>query len=410
MISTNFYLDTRQTKSGTPAPLKISIFHLKETAYIATGIKVLPEQWDSSAHQAKSRTIQRRADDVMYDVNSIITELTKKGKLDGLSARGIRDAVEKELNPDANIPTMFVNYFLSFAADRNKERTTEIYMATHKKILDFDANANSLTFEDIDLGWLDRFDSFLMLTSPKKNARNVHFRNIRAVFNDALKKGITLSYPFRMFQVRPEPTMKKNLHVDQLRALFNAEVKQWQQKYVDFFKICFMLIGINTEDILHVKKIVGGRIEYWRAKTDKPYSIKVEPECQVLLDKYKGEKFLLNILDTYSSTHNWTSKVDNELKTISDELGLPPISVYWCRHSWATIAAELDIPDRTIAESMGHSPKTVTNIYINFDPVKIDRANRQVLDYVLYDKKPQDMFDVIRQLNENVANIARNAN
>ena len=403
MIATKFYLDSRKTKDGRPAPLMITISIKRETAYLNTGIRILPDNWDAQALQARSRTVQRQADDVMYSVNTMLSKLTEDGTLDGLSAKEIRNEVRRKLSPKEIRPVKFLDVFEQYAESREKPRTKEIYFATMKKILDFEPGAYSLTFEKIDIGWLDRFDSFLMPTSPKKNARNVHFRNIRAVFNDALKKGITMSYPFRMFRVRPEPTMKRCLNVEHLRTLFNAEVKPWQQKYVDFFKICFMLIGINTEDILHAKNTVGGRLEYWRAKTDKPYSIKVEPECQELLDKYKGEKYLLNILDTYASTHNWTSKVDTELKTICNELGLPPISVYWCRHSWGTIAAELDIPDRTIAESMGHSPKTVTNIYINFDRTKIDRANRKVLDFVLYDKKEQDMFEMILQLNEKVS-------
>ena len=82
--------------------------------------------------------------------------------------------------------------------------------------------------------------------------------------------------------------------------------------------------------------------------------------------------------------------------------------LYWARHSWATIAAELDIPKETIAAALGHSSSTVTDIYINFDRTKIDRANRQVLDYVLYNKKPQDIYDLLRELNANI--IANRAN
>jgi integrase len=94
--------------------------------------------------------------------------------------------------------------------------------------------------------------------------------------------------------------------------------------------------------------------------------------------------------------------VNNELQAICKELGLPKVSMYWARHSWATLGAELDIPKETIGAALGHSNKTVTDIYINFDRNKIDRANRQVLDFVLYNKKQQDMFDLIRQLNDKV--------
>lgn len=65
----------------------------------------------------------------------------------------------------------------------------------------------------------------------------------------------------------------------------------------------------------------------------------------------------------------------------------PDITAYWARHSWATIASSIDIPDRVIAEALGHEyGNRITNIYIRFDIKKVDIANRKVLDWVLYGK------------------------
>lgn len=58
---------------------------------------------------------------------------------------------------------------------------------------------------------------------------------------------------------------------------------------------------------------------------------------------------------------------------------------YYCmRYSWATIAAELDIPERTVGAALAHSTaKSVTSIYIRVDMrKKIDAANRAVIDHV----------------------------
>lgn len=61
----------------------------------------------------------------------------------------------------------------------------------------------------------------------------------------------------------------------------------------------------------------------------------------------------------------------------------PDLSQYWCRHTWATMAAELDIPKETIAAGLGHGGNTVTDIYIRFDQKKVDDANRRIIDYLL---------------------------
>jgi hypothetical protein len=58
------------------------------------------------------------------------------------------------------------------------------------------------------------------------------------------------------------------------------------------------------------------------------------------------------------------------------------LTTYWARHTWATIAAELDIPKETIAKALGHGGREVTDVYIRFDDKKIDKANRQVIDYL----------------------------
>lgn len=60
----------------------------------------------------------------------------------------------------------------------------------------------------------------------------------------------------------------------------------------------------------------------------------------------------------------------------------PNLSTYWAHHTWATIAAELDIPKDTIAAALGHGGDGVTDVYIDFDRKKIDEANRSVIDYL----------------------------
>lgn len=401
MITTRLYLDTRRNPDqGTQAPLKLSIYHGRSESFLSTGIKLAPSQWDAKKREAKDKTTQLAISRFKLKVDILLADLQEAGKLDGLNASDIRKIVEREISPDSRKKDKLLDYMERFAQTRRKKRTTEIYMATVDRILAFDSDARRLRFEDIDFEWLEHFNAFLARTSKKKNARNVHFRNIRAVFKDAMRKRLTMSYPLDGFDIRPERTKKRNLTAEQLRKLFSAELPEWQRKYVDFFKISFMLIGMNTEDLVHADSITGGRLDYSRAKTYCPYSIKVEEECQEIIERYPGQRYLLDVLDHYASTHNWTSRIDRSLKTIAARLGLPPFSMLSARHSWATIAADLDIPKETIAAAMGHSSNTVTDIYINFDRGKIDRANRQVIDYVLYDRKPVTMYDLMRQINE----------
>lgn len=397
MITTKFYLDTRATAAGCAAPLKISVTVNRTVAYIPTGIRLLPSDWNRAANKAKSAAVQQAADMVRMNVINISLRLSQEGKLDGLGAREVRDRILDELSPSRYKPACLLETMRAYASQpKLKPRTKEIYLATVARILAFDAKAERLTFSDIDVGWMDRFDTFLAKTSPKKNARNIHHRNIRAVFNYARKRDLTQNYPFLIYEIHNEATRKRALSPEMLRKLFFAELPEWQRKYVDFFFASFFLIGMNTEDLLHATDIVDGRLEYRRAKTAKPYSIKMEPECRAIFRRMAGKNYLLNPLDTYAKTCHWTSKVDNVLKDIAAGLGLPPISMYWARHSWITIATDLDIPPKTVEAAAGHSGGSVTDIYIDFDRGKIDWANRVVIDFVLYDKKPLTVLDLLR--------------
>lgn len=412
MANTRFFLDTRRTKAGSPSLLKVAIAHLKKTAYITLEAKLLPNQWDVLRNKVVNHPEQKLLNvyinGMKQQVDHILLQLTESGQVARMDVYDIRDYVDNILNPkeeDAeevkkqNSKNLFVTRFISFAESK-KESTRRLYMQTLKRMREYAGERlESMTFEDVTKEWLVGFDSFLSKTSPSRNARNIQFRNIRAVFNEAIDDEITTFYPFRRFKIRNTPTRKRNLKVEDLRTLFNFPCEEHAVPYLDMFKLMFMLIGINTIDLCNLKEIKDGRIDYYRAKTGRLYSIKVEPEALEIINKYRGEKYLLNILDRYKDYKDYNHRMNRALKKIGpvkrvgrggkkvyDPL-FPDISTYWARHTWATIAASLDIPRDTIAHALGHGNNTITDIYIDFDMKKVDEANRRVIDWVFYGKK-----------------------
>ena len=166
----------------------------------------------------------------------------------------------------------------------------------------------------------------------------------------------------------------------------------------DIAKLVLCLAGMNTIDLYELKKedYKCGRFCYKRAKTrhsrkDEAYfEMRIEPVIMPLIEKYKADDaspYFFNFHTRYSSADSFCANVNNGIKKICKSIGLPKekwYSVYTFRHSWATIAASLDIPKETIAAALGHSSHTVTDIYIEFDYRKVDEANLRVLNWVLY--------------------------
>lgn len=122
-----------------------------------------------------------------------------------------------------------------------------------------------------------------------------------------------------------------------------------------------------------------------------------------IINRYRGKKHLIKCFDRYKDYKALQGSVNNALAKIGpfrlDEKGnfvltgngrkeMEPLekglSLYWARYSWATYAAELDIPKDTISEALGHSyGARITGVYIKYNRDKVDAANRRVIDYVL---------------------------
>lgn len=399
MARTKLYLDTRAVKDGKPAPLKIAINKKSKTALISLHVLLLPNQWDKRSGKVINHPnrlflnnyITRR----MLDIDTLVLKLAESGEIANMNALDIKNYILQQLSPakqENSKERLFAERFLKFAQSK-KESTQLVYMNTYKKMGQFCEDLDKLTFEDITKEWLTSYDTFLSETSPSRNARNVHFRNIRAVFNEAIDDGITKAYPFRRFKIRPVATIKRSLGVEQLRAIFSAPTDEHTEKALDIFKLIFLLIGINIIDLCKLRTLNNGRINFHRSKTNRLYSIKVEPEAMEIINRHKGSEYLIDILDLHKNHRSYVIILNKQLKEIgvvstdpNSKPLFPQLTTYWARHTWATIAASLDIPKETIAAALGHGGNTVTDIYIDFDRKKVDEANRKVIDWVLYGK------------------------
>lgn len=391
-----------------PSVLKIAIGHGDKTSYVSLDAKLLPEQWDSVKGKVLNHPEKKVLNVYIYEVkqvvDSIIINLTREGNIKKMSASEIRDYVMAELNPESKKQkedeTLFITRFLKFVEPK-KESTKETYMHTLNRVRAFIGDAvERLHFEDITLDWLNSFNSFMAQTSPSPNARNIHFRNLRAVFNNAIENDITTHYPFRKFKIKAVETAKRSLTVEELRRLFFFSCEEHAVKYLDMFRLSFYLMGVNMIDLANLTEMKNGRLDFNRSKTGHLYSMKVEPEAMELFEKHKGTDHLLFILDHWTNDEFFRRKMNKELQKIGPmhkkpgrggkkeyEPLFPQLTSYWARHSWATIASSIDIPNEVIAEALGHEyGNRITNIYIRFDIRKVDVANRKVLDWVLYGK------------------------
>ena len=405
MATAKLYLDTRRASADTAKPvrLKISINHRKSTGYLSLNLSLLPEQWDKKKgvvinHPEKAMLNAKIAK--MYgDVTAILFRLSQSEDIDEWTNSELCSRIKRELGEDPSKKaapkkkkddTTSVKYWYDKWVEHKAGGTKLLYDLTRKRLVKYvkgEEAFGKMHFEDITRDWLIGFDADMKVTAKSANTRAIAMRCLRTVCNYAIDNEVTTYYPFRRFKIETAKTRKRNFDVHILRRILIHKCDEdWQDKYLDYFRLTFMLIGINSVDLYGLEKVTQGRVNYTRAKTHKPYSIKVEPEAQYIIDKYQGKKKLLDFCEKFQNHTSFYGIINRSLNTIKQQLGLEELSTYWARHSWATIARKLGISKDTIGLGLGHSTKSVTDIYIDYDPDEVDIANRKVLDWVLWGK------------------------
>ena len=143
----------------------------------------------------------------------------------------------------------------------------------------------------------------------------------------------------------------------------------------DVFLLSFALVGMNAVDLYYCADCKNGRISYQRTKTKNRRAdgaeifIKIEPEIQALVDKYRdpdGER-VFGFYHWYSRMDSFSAALNYGLKKIGKIIGVEDLEFYAARLSWVTIANnEAGVDKYTVHPSLNHVDETmrVTDIYI----------------------------------------------
>lgn len=408
MSHATLILDKRSAKKDGTYPIKIRVSHRGEF-YLSTGRSVTLEQWCTSDSKGiltgavVNHPLAARYNALInsrkLEVDKRLLALTDSRDILKMDNAQLREYLLQDDTPGQRTYS-FVKHYELYCSERTSKNTLVTFRNTYINIGKF-CDVATLSFEQITYEWLKDFDKFLTDSGISINGRGVYMRNIRAIFNDAIKCGrVDLgAYPFRNFKIKTEKTRKRALTVEQLRELRDHKCEAYQERYRDMFMLIFYLHGINLVDLLQLREITNGRIEFSRSKTGHLHSIKVEPEAIEIINRYRGKEYLLNILEGYKDYRDFTHRMNIGLKKIGEltwvenaaktkkntkaiKAFFPDISSYWARHTVATLAKSIGVSIDTIAAMLGHEQNTVTHIYIDYDLDLIDKANRKLIDYV----------------------------
>ena len=415
MANLYLYLDRRTPRKDGSGSLKVAITHKRQTVYHPLETYIKPEEWDADHQQVVDRPDKKFLNVLlkkrMAEMTLAFQRILLRDDADTFTAKDIlvmivrgTDTVDKPEDMDFVLP--IYNEYMTLCA---KSSTEAIYRTSLNNIIEYAKDIDSLRFKDMNAAWLRKYQRWLLDTRGMSvNGANVYLRNLRTVFNYARKNDLTQArYPFRDIDMSTTLPEKYVVPFEKFVEWVAAPTDRGRTFYRDLFMLSFYLCGMRPVDLLNVKKsqIQDGRLVYYPEKLNgrTKLSIKIEPEAQAIIDRYAGQEYMLNVMETREDYKTFMQHWNKALKAIGEDryhekpckngkvykyvthIGIiPQIKVYHARIWWSSYAYnELDASIDVISQALGHkNGLRVTNLYVKRSNTKVDELNRRMIDWL----------------------------
>lgn len=390
MVKISLRLDKRYSLSNGKYAVKLAIARNGKTLYIPLNLILSENEWNANSINHVKNVPQKQS------LNAFLNSQLSKAelKVQELQARGaLRQMTDKELidyiredGKEEAQKDLFYPYADEYIAQKKKQ-TQEAYRVSLNHVKRY-CDYEHLKLSEITEQWVNGLISMMREEGKAKWTIISCVNKIKSVYNYAMDKNGN-NWRFPKVKLKIPETKKRSLMIDILRKIAATSFPPVQQKYVDIFLLILFMRGINMRDLslLKADAIKNGRITYIRQKTGKSYDIKIEPEIYNIINKYKGEEYLLRFFDGKNTEVYYKSfgiLLSKGVRKAASSIGIKePISAYYGRHSWATLAVEIGATVEITSAGLGHrigSP--VTQIYIAFRQKQVDEWARKVIDYV----------------------------
>ena len=325
-------------------------------------------------------------------------------RIDNLTAKEVVEIVTDSAVEDIPFAS-FADAYIRKLSGRGVKRADN-YRYALNSFLSF-AGKPSIGFSEVTSKLLRQWIESLAHT---KRAKSMYPTLLKAIFNAGMEeyndydRGVVrvANRPFEFLKIPSSDTPeKRSVSVEQLRAFFAHTPMGGQARYAqDVARVSFCLAGMNVADLYELTpdNLQWDKLCYHRAKTKGKRSDKAYMEVSIpqqamnalaRLTEGARDGFLLNLSARYYDRHSCTSYISRGIAKLCEEAGLPQMTSYSLRHSWATIARnEVGASEEDVAFALNHtSAHKVTDRYIRKDYTRVDRLNAMVVDLVFGKKE-----------------------
>ena len=237
---------------------------------------------------------------------------------------------------------------------------------------------------------IEDFAEWLKNGGLSDNTIACYMKKLRAILNEYFKGEKDFGYLFYGVKTKMSPTKKKAIREEDLMKLLSYKARNEKEELViDIARFQFLAMGMPFVDIanLKIRDIKNGYFEYRRHKTGVTVCVSIKKELATLINKYKAKangRYLFPIITDDNEfsyqAHRSLVRYNYLLKKICKKLGIPAVTSYVIRHSWASYAYQEDVKLPVISKALGHTQTFTTLTYIKGpDDDKVAEANSIVL-------------------------------
>lgn len=380
--------------------LYYQVIHKRKVKYISTEHQIYAYEWDEKAETivvaAESERkgtlamMQCKIDKAFKQLRSILDRTERCHKdytVDDLCKAFIKEQTYK---------TVFV--FLHEQATKKEQMkrlgTARTYGNAYRRFKAFREDVD-LTFDELTPDMIECYEAWLIDRRLKQNSIRCYLRTLNTLLCKAVAEGLLSNRNlFSRVRLSYVKTTKRAISEKELKVIANLELPEHSTMAFarDIFMFSFYMRGMPFVDIAYLRKtdLKNGMWTYCRRKTNQCLMVEWEKAQQKILDRYAHQTengpYLLPIINKEDGTEylqyqRMQTNINRALKKIGEMAELKmPLTTYVARHTWASVARDMNIPISIISEGMGHNSIKTTQVYLNsIDISRINEANKRII-------------------------------
>lgn len=380
MATARPFLDTRYKSKDNTYPVIVRMRHLTQVRELATGWKVEEKYW-------KGKEVSAKHPDAMV-INGRLSELLSQAKNYYAQCQLQGRRIDLKLFGTGRHTHSFVGYLKTREAHYKDKQMVIMWRKVARLAKELTACfGREMYFEDITGDALRKYDAYLVNAQNNETTRHKKFKMLREFFETAISEGMAMApNPFRSYKINVIPVKKEKLSLAEFKALEDLKLKPGALKLArDLFLFSYYAKGARFENCVTLRcdEVRDGRINFRTNKGKKYLSVKIHDRLQVLMDQYKGGKFVFPYIteiktdpvEYVAQIGTLNATVNRNLKKVAALAGIrKPVSFHIARHTFAFHLKHTSDNIHVIKDALGHSDSRTTEIYLeNLDDEVLDK-------------------------------------